>query len=103
MPLILYTLYRLALLLAACGLLLWAGASLPVALLGAIVIASAVAYLALRGPRDAAAAWLASRAAARRARRAQGPTSAFGRRLAQDQSSEDAAAEDADDDAASAR
>ena len=86
-----YSLYRLALLLAAFGLLYWVGASLPVALLGAIIIASAVAYLALRGPRDAAAAWLAARAEARKARRAQGPTSAFARRVAQDESIEDAA------------
>lgn len=91
MPLFLYTLFRVALLLAAFGLLLWAGASLPVALLGAIVIASAVAYLALRGPRDAATAWLAARAEARKARRAEGPASAFARRVAEDESIEDAA------------
>jgi len=95
--LFLYTLYRLALLLGAFGLLWWAGASLPVALLGGIIIASAVAYLALRGPRDAAAAWLASRAQARKARRAQGPASAFSRRLAEDQSAEDAAADAPDE------
>lgn len=91
MPLFLYSLYRAALLLAVFGLLLWAGASLPVALLGAVIIASAVAYLGLRVPRDRATAWLAARAEARKARREPGPTSPFARRVAEDESIEDAA------------
>ena len=91
MPLFVYTVYRVALLAGVFGLLLLVGASLPVALLGAIIIASAVSYLALTKPRDAATAWLAARAEARKAGRGERGQSAFARRLAEDEDVEDAA------------
>ncbi|GMA22841.1 hypothetical protein GCM10025864_06000 [Luteimicrobium album] len=71
MPLVVYTLVRLAL-IAVVWVVLWlAGLSWPIAFAAAILIGLMVAYLAFRGPRDAAARWLADRAARRRA--AKGP------------------------------
>jgi ABC-type siderophore export system fused ATPase/permease subunit len=67
-PLLLYTLYRVLVFAAAFGLLFWAGANPFLAVALAAVIAFAVSYLFLRGPRDAAASWLAARAE-RRSRR----------------------------------
>jgi hypothetical protein len=69
-PLLLYTLYRVLVFAAAFVLLWWAGADPLLAVALAAVVAFAVSYLFLRGPRDAAAAWLASRAE-RRAPRGQ--------------------------------
>jgi hypothetical protein len=69
-PLLLYTLYRVLVFAAAFVLLWWAGADPLLALALGAVVAFAVSYLFLRGPRDAAAAWLASRSE-RRAQRGQ--------------------------------
>ncbi|GAB2451394.1 DUF4229 domain-containing protein [Xylanimonas ulmi] len=88
MPFLLYSLYRVVVLLAAFGLLLLLGAHPVVAGVLAILIASAVAYLFLRRQRDAATAWLAARAQARKERRAPGR---FARAVAQDEAAEDAA------------
>ncbi|WP_425955117.1 DUF4229 domain-containing protein [Xylanimonas sp. McL0601] len=90
MPLFLYSLYRVVVLLAAFGLLLLLGAHPVVAAVVAVVVASAVAYLFLRRQRDAATAWLASKSEARKARRAEGPQGRFARRVAEDESAEDA-------------
>lgn len=68
MPLLLYTLYRVLVFVAAFVLLFWAGANPFLAVALAAVVAFAVSYLFLRGPRDAAAAWLAGRSE-RRAQR----------------------------------
>jgi uncharacterized membrane protein YraQ (UPF0718 family) len=92
-PLFLYSLYRVALLLAAFGLLLLLGAQPVVAAVVAVIVASAVAYLFLRKQRDATTAWLASKAEARKAGRTAGPKSRFARRVAEDESVEDAADE----------
>ena len=69
-PLLIYTLLRLALFGAALGLLYVAGLRgwlLPIV---AVVVALAVSYLTLRTPRDAAARWMAGRADRRAAERA---------------------------------
>ncbi|WP_245885963.1 DUF4229 domain-containing protein [Xylanimonas oleitrophica] len=70
MPLFLYSLYRFLVLVAAFVLLLWAGAHVLLAAALAVVIAFAVSYLFLRGPRDAAATWMAGRVESRRAAKA---------------------------------
>jgi uncharacterized membrane protein YraQ (UPF0718 family) len=93
-PLFLYTLYRVLVLAAAFGLLLLAGAHEVLAAAVAVVVAFLVSYLFLRGPRDAATAWLAARAEARAARRAAGPQSRFAKGVAEDERLEDAAADD---------
>ncbi|MFC8800015.1 DUF4229 domain-containing protein [Promicromonospora sp. NPDC057138] len=70
MPLVIYTLLRLALFGAAFGLLYVAGLRgwlLPIV---AVVVALAVSYLTLGRPRDAAARWMAGRAEHRAAERA---------------------------------
>ncbi|MFC6508315.1 DUF4229 domain-containing protein [Promicromonospora citrea] len=72
MPLVIYTLLRLALFGAAFGVLYLVGMRgwlLPVV---AVVIALTVSYLALSRPRDAAARWMAERAERRAAARATG-------------------------------
>lgn len=71
MPLVVYTLIRLALIAVAWVVLWLAGLSGPIAFAAAVLIGLMVSYLAFRGPRDAAARWLADRAARRRA--AKGP------------------------------
>lgn len=96
MPLLLYTLYRVLVFAAAFVLLLWAGANPLLAVVLAAVIAFAVSYLFLRGPRDAAAAWLAGRAE-RRGQRAQ----RFSRESEADAAYEDSVV-DADGDAGAA-
>jgi len=72
-PLVIYTLLRLALFGAAFGLLYLAGLRgwlLPIV---AVVVALAVSYLTLGKPRDAAAQWMATRAERRAAERAAAP------------------------------
>jgi cell division protein FtsW (lipid II flippase) len=69
-PLLTYTLLRLALFGAALGLLYLAGLRgwlLPIV---AVVVALAVSYLTLRKPRDAATRWMAARSDRRVAQRA---------------------------------
>ena len=68
MPVVTYSLLRLAL-LAAAAILLWrAGLGSWLLPLVAVVVAWALSYLFLRRQRDAAALWLAARAEARAAR-----------------------------------
>lgn len=72
MPLLTYTLLRLALFGGALGLLYLAGLRgwlLPIV---AVVVALTVSYLTLRTPRDAATRWMAERAD-RRAERTAAP------------------------------
>ena len=73
MPLLTYTLLRLALFGAALGLLYLVGLRgwlLPTV---AVVVALALSYLTLTRPRDAAARWIAARAGRRAAERADSP------------------------------
>jgi len=66
---VLYTLWRVLLFVAALGLGYVLGMRSWLLLLAfALVVAFAVSYLALRGPRDSAAAWLAERAERRKTR-----------------------------------
>lgn len=67
MPLFLYTLWRVLLFAVVLVLLWWAGLRGWLSVVVAAVVALALAYLFLKGPRDAAAAWLAQRAQRRRA------------------------------------
>ncbi|WP_129786707.1 DUF4229 domain-containing protein [Promicromonospora panici] len=70
MPLLIYTLLRLAVFGAALGLLYVAGLRgwlLPIV---AVVVALAVSYLTLSKPRDAATRWMAGRSERRAAERA---------------------------------
>lgn len=66
MPLLVYTLLRMALLVAALAALWAVGMRGWLWVLVATVVAFAVAYAALPGRRDAAARWLAERAQERR-------------------------------------
>ncbi|MFD7021056.1 DUF4229 domain-containing protein [Promicromonospora sukumoe] len=73
MPLVIYSLLRIALVGAALGVLYLVGLRgwlLPVV---AVVVALAVSYLTLGRPRDAATQWMAGRAEQRAARRAATP------------------------------
>jgi hypothetical protein len=65
-PLVLYTLWRILLFVAALGLGYAAGLRSWLLVLVAAVVAFAVSYLALRGPRDSASRWLAERAERRK-------------------------------------
>ena len=65
MPVVVYSVLRVALLAASWVLLTWAGLHPLVALLVAAFVAWGLSYVALGGPRDAAARYLARRAAAR--------------------------------------
>ncbi|MDR7382706.1 DUF4229 domain-containing protein [Promicromonospora iranensis] len=70
MPLLIYSLLRLALFGAALGLLYVVGLRgwlLPIV---AVVVALALSYLTLTKPRDAATRWIAARADRRAAERA---------------------------------
>ncbi|MBO0608796.1 DUF4229 domain-containing protein [Myceligenerans salitolerans] len=65
MPLVTYTVLRLALFAGALGLLYLAGLRSWLLVGIAAVAAPALSYVLLRGPRDAAATWLADRRARR--------------------------------------
>ncbi|MDT0165400.1 DUF4229 domain-containing protein [Actinotalea sp. AC32] len=71
MPVVTYSLLRLAVLVVAAALLWWAGVGGWLLAVLAVVVAWAVSYLFLRPQRDAAAAWLAARAERRAARPAE--------------------------------
>ncbi|MFJ3403376.1 DUF4229 domain-containing protein [Promicromonospora sp. NPDC090134] len=73
MPLVIYSLLRVALVAAALGALYLVGLRgwlLPVV---AVLVALAVSYLTLGRPRDAATEWMAGRAERRAAARAAAP------------------------------
>lgn len=65
MPVVLYTLYRLALFGVFLGLLWWLGMRSWLAPVVAALLAWMTSYAALRGPREAAVAWIAAREEAR--------------------------------------
>lgn len=92
MPVVVYSVLRLALLAGSWLLLTWAGLHPLVALLVAAFVAWGLSYAALGGPRDAAARYLADRAAERAAH--------AGRPVLSAHAQEDAAVEDAAVDAA---
>ncbi|MCA5895024.1 DUF4229 domain-containing protein [Isoptericola sp. NEAU-Y5] len=69
MPLVLYTLWRILIFVGALGLGYLLSMRSWLLVLFALVVAFAVSYLALRRPRDAAAAWLAERAERRQGAR----------------------------------
>lgn len=92
MPVVVYSVLRVALLAASWVLLSWAGLHPLVALLVAAFVAWGLSYVALGGPRDAAARYLAQRAAAR--------AEHAGRPVLSPHAREDADAEDAAVDAA---
>lgn len=73
MPLLTYSLLRLALFGAALGLLYVAGLRGWLLAVVAVVVALALSYLTLRKPRDAAAQWMATRAERRAAAREAAP------------------------------
>lgn len=88
MPVVVYSVLRLALLAVSWLALTWAGLHPLVALLVAAFVAWGLSYAALGGPRDAAARYLAERAAARAAHHGRPVLSAHAR---QDADVEDAA------------
>ncbi len=90
-PLLKFTVARLALFVAALLAMIVVGARGVLALGLAMVISLALSYVLLRGPRDALALALHERLQ----RRLDGPQSRFARRLAQDAEAEDVAVEDA--------
>lgn len=93
-PLVVYTLLRLAVLVVAFLVVWWVGAEPLLAGVVAVVVASAVSYLFLRKQRDAATTWIAARAERRKATKAtQEPKGAFARGVAADEAAEDAAAD----------
>ena len=66
MPLLWYSVLRLVLFVACWAALVWAGLNPWAAVVGAALVAWGVSYAALRGPRDAAALWLAEQDAKRK-------------------------------------
>jgi hypothetical protein len=65
-PLLVYSLLRLVLFVACWVALVWAGLNPLVAVVVAALAAWGLSYVAMRGPRDAAARWLAEQEAKRR-------------------------------------
>lgn len=92
MPVVVYSVLRVALLVVSWLLLAWAGLHPLAALLVAAFVAWGLSYVALGGPRDAAARYLAERAAVRAAH--------AGRPVLSPHAREDADVEDAAVDAA---
>lgn len=97
MPLVVYSLLRLALFGACWAGLWWAGLHPLVAGAAAALLAWAVSYVVLPGPRDAAARWLAGRAAERATHPGRPHLSP---RAQQDAADEDALIEEQDEEAA---
>jgi len=91
-PVVLYTLYRLALFGVFLGLLWWVGMQSWLAAVVAALLAWLASYAMLRRPRDAAVAWMARRGEDRERR---GVTSRIGSGARQDADVEDAADEQA--------
>lgn len=91
MPLLVYSLLRLALVGVCWALLVWAGLNPWAAVVVAALVAWGLSYVALARPRDAAARWLADRAARRRG------TSPLSARALRDEADEDALVEAQDD------
>ncbi|MFC8191414.1 DUF4229 domain-containing protein [Cellulomonas sp. NPDC057328] len=91
MPVLVYSVLRLALFAVTTGVLWWAGMRSWLAPLLAAFLAWGLSYVLLPGPRDAAALHLAQRAEQRRAGRVTG-------RAADDAAAEDAVVEAGDAD-----
>lgn len=91
MPLLVYSLLRLALVAVCWALLVWVGLNPWAAVVVAALVAWGLSYVALARPRDAAARWLADRAARRRG------TSPLSARALRDEADEDALVEAQDD------
>ncbi|HMO11631.1 MAG TPA: DUF4229 domain-containing protein, partial [Actinotalea sp.] len=72
MPLVVYSVQRLGLFAAALGALFWLRVGGWLLVLLAALIAWALSYVLLAGPRDRAAVWVAHRVEARRAGRPSG-------------------------------
>lgn len=87
MPLVVYSLLRLALVGICWALLVWVGLNPWAAVVVAALVAWGLSYVALSRPRDAAARWLADRAARRR------DASPLSARARQDAADEDALVE----------
>ncbi len=94
MPLLVYSVLRLALFGACWVALVVAGLNAWIAVAAAALVAWGLSYVALRGPRDAAARWLAEQDA----RRKEGAPQ-LSARARQDAADEDALVEAQDDDA----
>lgn len=88
----LYTLWRVLLFVALLGVGYLVGLRSWLLVVVAAVVALAVSYLTLRGPRDAAAAWLAERAERRKA-----TGERFSRKIEDDAAYEDAVVDRTDD------
>jgi hypothetical protein len=89
-PLVTYSVLRLALFAVCLGLLWWVGMRAWLVVVAAALLAWGLSYVLLRGPRDAAARQLAARA---ERRRELGGRERFGERAQQDADLEDAADE----------
>ena len=85
MPLVVYSVLRLALFGACWVVLAWAGLNPWIAVVVAAFAAWGLSYVALPGPRDAAARWLADQDAKRKA-----GVSTLSARAQQDAADEDA-------------
>lgn len=85
MPVVVYSLLRLALYAVSAAALVLAGMGPLFALLVAVVPAALLSYLLLPGPRNRAAGWLQARSEAR------GDRPRLSRRAAEDAAAEDAA------------
>ena len=92
MPFVVYSVLRLALFGACWWVLAWAGLDPWLAVVAAAFLAWGLSYVALPGPRDAAARWLAEKDAQRKAR-----VSTLSARAQQDAADEDALVEGSDD------
>ncbi|MFF1530618.1 DUF4229 domain-containing protein [Cellulomonas sp. NPDC058312] len=90
MPVVTYSLLRLALFVVCLVALVLAGTGYLFGVIGAAVLAALLSYLLLQGPRVRAAEWLQARAAAR------GDRPRLSRSAAQDAAAEDAAVDAAD-------
>ena len=86
LPVLKYTVMRLALFVVVLALLSWAGAGKLTAVVGAALVSALVSYLVLRGPRDEVARLLAHRVEARLDNPGR-----FGQGLREDEQVEDAA------------
>jgi hypothetical protein len=84
-PVVTYSLLRLALFAACLAVLVLAGTGWLFGVILAAVLAGLLSYLLLKGPRDRAALWLQARSEAR------GDRPRLSRRAAQDAAEEDAA------------
>ncbi|GIG36039.1 DUF4229 domain-containing protein [Cellulomonas pakistanensis] len=90
MPVVTYSLLRLALFVVCAVALVLAGTGYLLGVIGAALLAALLSYALLRGPRDRAAAWLQARSEAR------GDRPRLSRNASADAAAEDAAVEAAE-------